>query len=253
MASGAAAGCESQPTIKFLPCGDTALSIQFGEAIERELSLRIIRIAKQLRAARLPGVLEVVPTYRALLLHYDPLVVTSSQLRARVEPLLAASSAPELESPRRWLIPICFDPEFAPDFEYLCQASNSSARELELALTTTEQHVYMLGFAPGQPYMGDLPAQLNIPRRRQPIPRAERGSVLIATGLTIIYPVPNPTGWYVVGRTPIELFDPQRASPALFQAGDQVRFQAITKPEFTRLAAAVAARTFDYSELRPPL
>ena len=114
----------------------------------------------------------------------------------------------------------------------------------------TPHHVYMIGFAPGQPYMGDLPAALNIPRRENPVPRVEKGALVTATGLTIIYAVPNPTGWHVVGRTPVEIFSPDREEPILFTPGDRVTLRRIGRNEFDELAAMVGDGNFDIASLR---
>ena len=113
-------------------------------------------------------------------------------------------------------------------------------------------HVYMLGFAPGQPYMGDLPPALNIPRRENPVARVEKGSVVTATGLTIIYAVPNPTGWHVVGRTPVEIFNLAREEAILFKPGDKVRLSRIERDEFDELTAQVDDGSFDMTRLRQP-
>ena len=238
------------PKIQYLSSGDTALTVQFGTGIDRELNSRIVALSRRLRQATIPGLRESVPTYRSLLVHYDPLVLTRQQLISYLEPLV--ESPPELDEvrPAHWRIPVCFEPEFAPDIGHVAAASGLDEDQVIAAMLDTQHHVYMIGFAPGQPYMGDLPAALNIPRRENPVPRVEKGAVVTATGLTIIYAVPNPTGWHVVGRTPVEIFSPGREEPILFTPGDRVTLHRIGRNEFDELAATVGDGRFDIASLR---
>ena len=240
------------PDVQYLSSGDTALTVQFGTVIERELNSRIVALGHSIAKAAIAGVSETLPTYRSLLVNYDPLVVTRDELVAQLQPLIESPPEAGDAAPAHWQIPVCFDSDLAPDLAHVAAASGLDEKEVIEAMLEVTHHVYMLGFAPGQPYMGDLPPALNIPRRENPVPRVEKGSVATATGLTIIYAVPNPTGWHVVGRTPLEIFDLAREQPILFKPGDKVNLRRIARDEFDALSAQVDEGSFDMAGLRQP-
>lgn len=216
---------------KFLPCGDTGLSVQFGEVIERPLSERVVRTKQAIDEAGLVGVVETVPSYRALLISYDPLQTTQAALIERVKPFL--DQAPDMPLPGRyWEIPACYDPAFAPDLDHVANWADMSVDRVVDIHTSIAHYVYMIGFAPGQPHMGSLPNELAIPRRKDPRPVVEKGSIVTATGLSIIYPITNASGWHIIGRSPVSIFDMENDPPALLASGDTVRFFAISMAEF---------------------
>ena len=240
------------PDVQYLSSGDTALTVQFGTVIERELNSRIVALGHGIAQAAIAGVSETLPTYRSLLVNYDPLVVTRDELVAQLQPLIESPPEAGDAAPAHWQIPVCFDSDLAPDLAHVAAASGLDENEVIKAMLEVTHHVYMLGFAPGQPYMGDLPPALNIPRRENPVARVEKGSVVTATGLTIIYAVPNPTGWHVVGRTPVEIFNLARKEAILFKPGDKVRLSRIERDEFDELTAQVDDGSFDMTRLRQP-
>lgn len=234
---------------EFLPCGDTALTVEFGKHIDRKLSGRILQLCRLIEAASLPGLVETVPTYRSLLIHYDPAETCQREIIEGLEPLLHGECQAGANPERHWNVPVCFEDGFSPDMAQVAAATGLAESEIVTHLTGTEHHVYMLGFAPGQPYMGDLPAVMKLPRRKRPVPRIERGSVATATGLTIIYSLDNPTGWHVVGRTPVRLFDLRRDVPILLRPGDKVNLQPIGGMEFGELETAIEEGQFDHAGL----
>lgn len=229
----------STPCVQYLPSGDTALTVQFGTAIDKTLNRRIMALSQLISAAQIPGLLEILPTYRSMLIHYNPLIISQADLISRIDPLMDSSVELDEEASAHWQIPICFDEEFAPDLNHVAAAAAMAADDVINTVLHVTYHIYMLGFAPGQPYMGDLPPSLNIPRRENPVPRIEKGSLVTATGLTIIYPFANPTGWHVIGRTPVEIFSLQRENPALFSPGDRVSLTAIDRQRFDDIKARV--------------
>ena len=224
--------------VRFLPAGDTALVVEFGDRVDRALSEGVLRLSARVRAAAVPGVVETVPTYRSLLVHYDPRVTDPTRLQAAVGKLLAERTDAASRA-RLWRIPACYAPVHAPDLDEVAERTGLSVDDVVRIHTSTRFHVYMVGFVPGFPYMGDLPQELTLPRRTDPRVRVPAGSIATAVGQTAIYPVESPGGWHLIGATPIRLFDPQRESPALFTPGDQVRFDPIEVSEFDVIAAAV--------------
>lgn len=222
--------------VEFLPSGDCGLTVQFGLEIDRALSGRIMALRSAVEAAGLMGVVETVPTYRSLLIHYDPLRTSQRDLVAAIKPLLDQTGEGERKEARHWRLPACFDADFSPDLETVATNANLSHEAVIEQFLSVEQFIYMLGFAPGMPYMGDLPKALHLPRKEKPTPHVEKGSILIATGLTVLYPVPNPTGWHIIGRCPVPIFDLAKSDPVLLAPGDFVSFERIDTKRFDDIA-----------------
>lgn len=220
---------------KFLSSGDTALCVEFGDRVDRKVSARVLALAGRLEAAAIAGIVELVPTFRSLMIHYDPAVLGQKELIAQLQPLLAGLDATEAPG-RHWLIPACYDPSIAPDLEEVASRTGLSPDEVVQRHSATTYHVYMLGFLPGYPYLGDLPPELELPRRDNPRTKVPAGSIAIATTLTSIYVLESPGGWHVIGRTPARLWDLRRESPVLLRAGDKVVFQAVPIEEYEELA-----------------
>jgi len=240
--------------VKYLSCGDTAFSVEFGTAIDPAINAKVMGLHAAVKAAtaagRLPGVVESVPSFRALLIHYDPLRTS----RAALEPAVAALVAQDRSATavgRHWLIPCCYDdPEFAPDLPDVAARTQMTPEQVIALHSGAEFTVYVVGFMPGFPFMGGLPKALELPRRKQPRLAVPQSSVAIALVMTGIYPWESPGGWHLLGRTPLRMFDPRRAEPSLLGPADRVRFRRIPRGEFEALAAAQAAGTLDVASLR---
>ena len=230
----------SHPQVRLLPNGDTALAVEFGERIDRATSERVLALHDRLAHAALPGVVELLPTFRSLMVHYDPLRTSHAELSRRLERLLDGLEAVR-PAARRWTIPVCYDPAFALDLEEVAARTGLTPAEVVEQHSTTTYHVYMIGFLPGYPYMGDLPARLALPRRENPRTQVPAGSVAIATTMTAVYTLQSPGGWHILGRTPVPLWDRRRSPPAVLAPGDKVRFAPVGMDEFARLAEQAAA------------
>jgi len=228
---------------RFLVSGDTAVVVEFGNRVDRALSERVLTLSARVRASDIPGVLETVPTYRSLMVLHDPLVLDSATLIEKLEHLVEAQDSTAKET-RLWRIPACYAPIHAPDLEQVAQRSGLAEQEVVRLHSETVFHVYMLGFVPGFPYMGDLPQALALPRRTDPRVKVPAGSIAIAAGQTAIYPVESPGGWHLIGATPVRLFDMRSPRPALLSPGDKVRFVPVSSAEFEDIRAAVAADTY---------
>jgi KipI family sensor histidine kinase inhibitor len=232
-----------RPSARFLPSGDTALVVEFGDGIDRRTSGLVLALADQLDAAPMAGVVELVPTFRSLLVHYDPTVVSHAELKSRLAPLIE-NLAPAERSGRLWHIPACYDESLAPDLAELAGLTGLTPAAVAERHYATTYRVYMIGFLPGFPYMGDLPQELQFPRRKNPRVAVPRGSIAIATTLTAVYPLESPGGWHLVGRTPVPLWDLRQDPPTLLAAGDQVVFQPISLREYEAIAARADAGDF---------
>jgi inhibitor of KinA len=231
-------------TVRFLSAGDRALVVEFGDRVDRQLSNEVLRLDTSLRSSALPGVVETVPTFRSLMVYYDPLVTSRVDLEhalvGRLDRRLALRTAAT-----RWWVPVCYEGEFAPDLAEVARLTGLSPGNVAALHSAQSYHVYMLGFLPGFPYMGDLPPQLALPRRADPRLRVPAGSVSIATTLTAIYPYESPGCWHLIGTTPIRLFDPSRSRPALFAPGDMVQFEPIDPASFASIRKAVDSGNYE--------
>jgi KipI family sensor histidine kinase inhibitor len=240
-------------SVRYLNCGDTAFSVEFGSTIAPEINAQVMglhaRIAAERTAGRLPGVVETIPSMRALMVCYDPLATTRAALQPEIEALV--SGGLEAAAPSRTLeIPCCYDdPEFAPDLPEVAQRTGLTAEEVIARHAQSDFHVYVLGFMPGLAYVVGLAAELELPRRSQPRVRVPRSSVGIAMNMTTIYPFDSPGGWHVLGRTPLWMFDQRREQPVLLAPGDRLQFRRISRTEYDAIAAKVEAGTLDWSTL----
>lgn len=239
-------------TPKLLSAGDTAFVVEFGDTIDRPTNARVMALHHAIAQARaqgdLPGVIETVPTFRSLMVQYDPLHTSRSELEAPVL-AMAQQEAGMTAAGRRWRIPVCYDAELAPDLDEVAERTGLSREQVVERHLGATFFAYVLGFMPGFAYLGGLPRELELPRRKEPRVRVPKNSVAIAQALTAIYPWESPGGWHLIGRTPIALFDLRRPQPILWAAGDEVVFRRIDRGAFDTIARQVEAGTFDHDAL----
>lgn len=228
---------------RFLSAGDRALVVEFGDRVDRALSDEVLRLNAVIRSGGLNGVVETVPTFRSLMVHYDPLLTTRAKLEVAITRMLDREPGSRVTA-RVWRVPVCYEGEFAPDLAEVARLTRLTRSEVVALHSGRRYHVYMLGFLPGFPYMGDLPEELALPRRADPRVRVPAGSISIATSLTAVYPYESPGGWHLIGATPISLFDPERAHPALFAPGDAIVFHPIDHASFTSIRQVVENRGY---------
>jgi inhibitor of KinA len=219
------------------PLGDCAAYVEFSEALDLEVNAAVQRLAAIVHGRRLPWIRDVVPALGGLALHFDPdhpdLRGESLQTAAGlVAECLQEVDLKEEDAPRTVEVPVCYEPEFAPDIEEVAKKTRLPAEEVARLHAAGDYRVLMIGFAPGHAYMGGLDRRLAVPRRATPRPVVAAGAVAIANDQTVVYPYAISGGWNVIGRTPVAVFDARREQPSLFAAGDRVRFRPISKDEF---------------------
>lgn len=223
---------------RIIKAADSAIVVEFGSAIDRRTSDRVLALAETLEQAGLRGVTEVVATFRSLSVNYDPLTTTGSELEQVIASFVDQPSQ-SAHHKRLWMIPACYDPKFAPDIEDVARIKGLSTTEVAALHAGTQYHVYMIGFVPGYPYMGDLPEKLQLPRRSDPRLRVPPGSLAIATSMTAVYPYESPGGWHLIGTSPVRFFDAASAKGSLLGPGDGVKFEPVSPEEFDRIRKAV--------------
>ncbi|MEI2416251.1 5-oxoprolinase subunit PxpB [Orrella sp. JC864] len=221
--------------------GDRCLVVSFGQAIDPAVGERCLALSALLRKARLPGVIDVVPSFAAVAVHYAPLPdgsgPTFEALSAQLQALLAGDLDAAPARGRVLEIPVCYGGEHGPDLQAVAQAQGLAPEQIVAAHSGEPCRVYMLGFAPGHPYIGLHGPALDVPRRTDPRTEVPAGSVAIANRQTVIYPSKLPGGWNILGATPLPMFDPRRDPPALLAPGDTVRFVPISEARFRQLRA----------------
>lgn len=223
----------------FLPLGERAVTVSFGDTIDEETNEAVIRVADSLRDHPFDGFEEAVPTYRSLLILYDPLVTSGDRVEQVVAERFAAAEHAARPA-RRWHIPVYYGGEAALDLESLSAEKGMTQQELIALHSSAEYRVFMIGFAPGFVYLGGLPEQLHVPRLPKPRQLVPAGAIGIGGQQASVNSVAGPSGWRFVGSTPVRLFDPKRAKPFLFAAGDLVRFEPVAEAEASELAVRVA-------------
>jgi inhibitor of KinA len=232
----------AEPRIR--PLGDTALRLVLGEGIDPEVHRRVRAACAALERARLPGVVEWVPGYCAITVHYLPHVVRYPELCGSVEAAIAAGENLPLPEGRVVTLPVLYGGEAGPDLEFVAQHHRTSPDEVIALHSRPDYLVYMIGFAPGFPYLGGLAEELATPRLEKPRLRVPKGSVGIGGAQTGVYSVDSPGGWRLIGRTPVSLYDPAAERPALLQAGDRVRFRPVGAAEYAQIEASVKEGTW---------
>lgn len=209
-----------------VPLGDGAILVTLGDVVERELNRRVHACANAIRSAGLVGVMDVVPAYASLAVHYDASAVSANEMTSRLREIVRAPLPDEPEHAAGALvaIPVRYD---GPDLAAVAETTGLTPAEVIARHSAVEYYVYMMGFAPGFAYLGDLDPALRLPRREVPRARVPPGSVAIAGSQTAVYPHETPGGWHLIGTTDLLMFDPRRDPPALLRAGDRVRFEPV--------------------------
>lgn len=207
-----------------LPLGDSALIVQVGDEIDSTVNRRVHALAALIHVAPLRGLIETVPAYRTLLIHYDPLILTEDEIRKWVRAKLDQVEDIHVKKPRRLEIPVRYGGEYGIDLEFVADYHHLRVEDVIRIHTVKMYTIYMMGFVPGFPYMGKLDDAIVTPRLETPRTHVPAGTVAIAGSQTGIYPLHSPGGWRLIGHTSLRLFDPEANSPFLFTPGDEVRF-----------------------------
>lgn len=233
-------------TVTIVPCGDSALLVEFENIIAEEVQAKVSVLTKLVEEARLHGVRELIPTYRSLMLCYDPIEMDYETLYTQVEKLLGKIDGKKKREKKIVTIPVCYGGEYGPDLDFVAEYSGLSAEQVIKFHTKPDYLIYMLGFTPGFPYLGGMDKRIAAPRLEAPRTRLAAGSVGIAGEQTGLYPLESPGGWRIIGRTPLKLYDPERENPILLQASQYIKFKRISEEEFLEIQKQVEDRTYDY-------
>ncbi len=221
------------------PLGDRAVVIRLGESISESVHRRVRAACARLEERVIPGMVEYVPAFASVTVHYDPVAAAGAgagqpyhRVADAIRAALADLDGGEAPAARLVEIPVCYGGELGPDLEQLAREHGMGVEEVVRIHAGADYLVHMLGFAPGFPYLGGLPERIATPRRATPRARVPAGSVGIGGDQTGVYPIESPGGWHLIGRTPLPLFSPSAEPPTLLRMGDRVRFRSISIEEY---------------------
>lgn len=229
--------------IRMLHAGEQGLVVEFGDTINPIVNGKVHFLAELLQRELGSSLLEVVPTYRSLLIYFNPLFITRAQLIDKISRALESScqTVADKENKQVVHIPVCYGGEFGEDLAFVAKHNNLTEQEVVAIHTSVPYLVYMLGFTPGFPYLGGMSEKIATPRLEKPRTKIPAGSVGIAGSQTGFYPIESPGGWQLIGRTPVKAFDQAAANPFLFAAGDYLKFEAISEAEYREIKKSVDA------------
>jgi KipI family sensor histidine kinase inhibitor len=209
---------------KIMPVGDSAVLVQLGDEIELATNQRVHDLANLIDVSGVTGVIETVPAYGTLLVHYDPLILSFAQIESDLLAKMAQVVENQARKPRRIEVPVRYGGEYGVDLSSVASQCQLQVEEVIQIHSEKIYTVFMMGFTPGFPYMGKLDNALIMPRLETPRTRVPAGTVAIAGSQTGIYPIDSPGGWQLIGWTPLQIFNLESESPFLFSPGDEVQF-----------------------------
>ncbi len=230
--------------IRYLPAGDKVMIVEFGNEISQEINNKVMALYHVINNSHIKGIEELIPTYRSLMVQYNPAQVVYKELIDLLKRLCENLNEDKLPKQKIIEVPVIYGQEFGPDIEFVASHNKISVNEVIQIHSSNDYLIYMLGFTPGFPYLGGMCEKIETPRLQTPRTKIPGGSVGIAGKQTGIYPIESPGGWQLIGRTPIKLYDPYREPPILLKAGDFIRFVSVGLEEYREIERQVEANTY---------
>ena len=232
--------------VRYLVSGDSSVCVEFGNEISPDINRKIRAFKIAVEKSGIPGIVETVPTYRSLLVHYKPEVIGYKAITEKFKSLMGTLDNIEIPPPTVIEIPVLYGGEMGPDIENVASHNGKTVEGVIKIHTSQEYLIYMIGFIAGFPYLGGMSKEIATPRLKEPRVKIDGGSVGIAGEQTGIYPLDSPGGWQLIGRTPFKLYDAEREKPVLLEAGQYIKFRSISQKEFDETAKAVEDGSYKY-------
>ena len=232
--------------VRYLVSGDSSVCVEFGNEISPDINRKIRAFKIAVEKSGIPGIVETVPTYRSMLVHYKPEVIGYKAITEKFKSLMGTLDNIEIPPPTVIEIPVLYGGEMGPDIENVASHNGKTVEEVIKIHTSQEYLIYMIGFIAGFPYLGGMSKEIATPRLKEPRVKIDGGSMGIAGEQTGIYPLDSPGGWQLIGRTPLKLYDAEREKPVLLEAGQYIKFRSISQKEFDETAKAVEDGSYKY-------
>ena len=220
---------------RILPTGDRALSVEFGNEIDEHINAKLMGFIKLFEEEKIEGIEEFVPSFRAVLIHYNPQILSYARMVRLVEAILDKNVQEMAHTKRIVQIPVCYEGEYAPDINFVAEHAGLSVDKVIQIHTAKAYLIYMLGFQPGFPYLGGLDERIHTPRLASPRVKINAGSVGIGGTQTGLYPMESPGGWQIIGTTPVRCYNPDKEKAIPYLAGDYIQFVPISQEEYARI------------------
>lgn len=219
-------------TIRFLTAGDRSMVVEFGNVIDEEVNNRVHTLEKRIIREQIPGVVELLPTFRSLMIYYDPLSTSFEKIEQRIRGYRNIWEDAGEKKKKILKIPCCYGARFGQDIADMEAYTGLDRDEIISIHSSVDYKIYMMGFLPGFVYLGGLDKRIEMPRLNVPRVKIQPGAVGIGGSQTGVYPVASPGGWRLMGGTPVDFYDPEREEPILCKAGEYIRFIPITISDY---------------------
>jgi KipI family sensor histidine kinase inhibitor len=231
------------PPPRLLPSGDSAITVEFSRSIDDVANRRVLALDRAMAAEQVAGVTETVPTYRSLLVHYDPVQVDFDRLGGQIL-ALAQRPVPAATNTRRWRIPVCYGGEHGIDLEDVAKTLHTTPDQIVARHVAGDYRVAMIGFTPGWSYLSGLTESLHMPRRQNPRLLTPAGTISIGGVQTGVQCLAGPSGWHLLGRTAVRTYQLHRDPIFLLEPGDNVTFAPVDAKTFAEQDRAAEAGEF---------
>ncbi|MCP8617837.1 5-oxoprolinase subunit PxpB [Salirhabdus salicampi] len=230
-------------TIK--PIGDVAIRIQFSSDIREEVNHQLQAFIQKIEGENVPGIIECIPTYNTVAIYYNPNLIEYRNLVQLVETMYEKPSLVQSVRPTVFEIPVLYGNDYGPDLQFVADYHNITIDEVIDEHANKEYLIFMMGFVPGFPYLGGLSENVSVPRLENPRPKVASGSVGIGGKQTGIYPVSVPSGWRIIGRTPLQLINMNKMPPTFLKSGNYIKFLPVSEKEYIEIENLVYRNQYE--------
>ncbi len=230
--------------MRFMSAGDRAMVVEFGNEISERINNQVHGLEAKLTKSRIPGIVELVPAFRSLMIYYDPCKISFQELEKSIRGFGSILEYSKNQKKRILKIPCCYGARFGPDLKDMEEYTGLDRDEIIRIHSSVDYKIYMMGFLPGFVYLGGLDRRIEMPRLKTPRVRILPGAVGIGGSQTGVYPVASPGGWRLMGGTPVNFYDPDREEPILCKAGEYIRFVPITIDDYYHIRRMIVKGTY---------